>query len=111
MSECISEHGEFAGHVLDEFGDRRFVCCRCDTFDREAALRELERVEDLVRQLRGTLAQHDAEWRWVGPCDGGCITEPEETCPMHGRELTDWRDIAGEVIGLLNAATESDPFR
>ncbi len=53
-----------------------------------------------------------AERRWVGPCDGWCTTEPEETCPQHGRGLVEWRDIASEQIGRANAAeAERDRLR
>ena len=41
MSTCISIHGEYSAHTLDD-GDERFTCSRCGVFDEARIYEALE---------------------------------------------------------------------
>lgn len=48
--------------------------------------------------------------RQLGDCIG-CVSEPDETCPRHGRNYGEWVEIASEVIGHHAIEAERDAAR
>ena len=59
MSQCISRHGEYSEHDLDETGEHEFTCKRCWVFDEDAALSALRRARSLAAALEQESALKD----------------------------------------------------
>jgi hypothetical protein len=74
MSTCISRHGEYSSHELDD----TFVCARCAMLDEDAIVAELQRLRQLkgahmemirganekIEELRTQVADLEKAWRY-----------------------------------------------
>lgn len=87
MSGCISRHGEYDAHELDE----NYVCGLCGHLDEDALLVE-------VRELRKAAAQAARELETLGM--KYTVAHPENT--MRVLELT-WQDGHRVAADLRNA--------
>ena len=82
MSTCISEHGEYSDHTLDD----SYVCSRCHVLDEDAAIEELKRLRQERAEFDAWAEQLRYERRLLGSARMtlDLICDPENT---HQSEL------------------------